>query len=194
MFEAPWRARAAVTSFLALIILIVISVWRKRFKIEYTRWRIWHGVLATAAVALAMVHILLVGHYMNKPAKRILWISYASFWVFLLFYVRVLKPLLLLRRPYEVVRVQPERGSAVTLALKPVNHAGMKFLPGQFAWLTARSSPFADTEHPFSISSSASQAGEISFTIKSLVILQPRLKIFDLVRKSIWTAPTVPLA
>ncbi len=42
----------------------------------------------------------------------------------------------------------------------------MTFHPGQFAWLTLRSSPFADREHPFSFSSSAARPGKLTFTIK----------------------------
>ena len=54
LFSAPWRARAGVTAVLLLLVLIVASVWRKKLKIEYTRWRIWHGILATVVVALAI--------------------------------------------------------------------------------------------------------------------------------------------
>jgi predicted ferric reductase len=163
---APWRARFGVTAVLALIALVAISLWRRRFKIHYDAWRIWHGILATAAVALALGHIVLVGYYVGTPWKTILWIVYGSFWVGLLAYVRVIKPWLELRRPYVVAEVKPERGNAWTVALRPEGHAGMAFHPGQFAWLTLRGSPFADREHPFSFSSSAARPGELAFTIK----------------------------
>jgi predicted ferric reductase len=166
--SAPWRARMGVTAVLLLLILIALSLWRKRFKIEYNRWRIWHGILAIAAVALAMTHVVLARHYLNLPWKQVLWITYGVFWVGLLAYVRIIKPWQLLKRPYLVERVEQERGNAWTLILKPQAHTGMKFMPGQFAWLTAWQSPFADAEHPFSISSSANQTNELAFTIKEL--------------------------
>jgi len=166
IFAAPWRARFGVTAVLALIVLVAISLWRVRFRIHYDAWRIWHGILATAAVSLAMAHVVLVGHYVSVPWKMVLWIGYGSFWVGLLAYVRVLKPWLELRRPYIVTQVKPERGNAWTIAVRPDGHAGMTFEPGQFAWLTLRSSPFADREHPFSFSSSAADTGELAFTIK----------------------------
>jgi predicted ferric reductase len=168
IFEAPWRARAAVTATVALIALVVISVWRKRLKIDYTRWRIWHGLLATTAVALAMVHITLVGHYVDGTAKRLLWVGYGLFFVGMLAWVRLIKPLLLLRTPWEVLSVQQRPGNSWSLRLKPVGHAGFHFQPGQFAWITAWNSPFADTEHPFSLSSSAEKRDTIEFTIKEL--------------------------
>lgn len=168
LVEAPWRARMGVSAVVLLMILIAISVWRKPLKIEYTRWRIWHGVLATLVVALSMAHIVLARHYLNLPWKQVLWITYGVFWVGLLAYVRIIKPIQLLKRPYLVDQVIPERGNAWTLVVKPDQHNGFKFLPGQFAWLTAWTSPFADAEHPFSISSSASQTDRVAFTIKEL--------------------------
>ncbi len=183
--SAPWRARMGVTAVLLLLLLIALSLWRKRFKIEYNRWRIWHGILAIAAVVLAMTHVVLARHYLNLPWKQVLWITYGVFWVGLLAYVRIIKPWQLLKRPYLVERVEQERGNAWSLVLKPYDHEGMKFMPGQFAWLTAWQSPFADAEHPFSISSSANQTNEVAFTIKELgdftrtiKTMQPGLKVY----------------
>jgi predicted ferric reductase len=168
LLTAPWRARAGVVAVLSLVALIAASLWRKRFKIEYTRWRIWHGILAIAAVSLAMIHIVLAAHYVNTPWKQVFWAGYGLFWIGLLVWVRLVKPILLLRRPYAVEEVIRERGNAWTLAVRPVGHAGMRFMPGQFAWLTAWKSPFTDAEHPFSFSSGAGQPERVAFTIKEL--------------------------
>ena len=168
LLAAPWRARAGVVALASLIALIVSSVWRKRLGIDYTPWRVWHGILATAAVFLALAHIVLVGHYINTPWKRILWVGYGVFWVGLLAYVRVLKPIVLLRRPYEIEQVIQQRGDAWSVVLVPVGHRGLTFMPGQFAWLTAWHSPFTDSEHPFSFSSSAVDPTRLEFTIKAL--------------------------
>jgi 3-phenylpropionate/trans-cinnamate dioxygenase ferredoxin reductase subunit len=168
IITAPWRARAGVTAVLALTLMIGVSIWRKNIRFEYTKWRIWHGILAIFIVITAMVHVILAGHYINTPLKQVLWIGYGVFWVGLLVYVRIIKPVMLLLRPYQVDQVIPEPGNAWTLLAKPVGHSGMRFLPGQFAWLTAWKSPFSDSEHPFSISSSSENAKSISFTIKEL--------------------------
>jgi predicted ferric reductase len=168
VFTAPWRARAAVTATLALIILVVISIWRKQLKIDYTRWRIWHGTLAIAAVTFGLVHAVLVGYYINTPEKRLFWVAYGLFFVGLLFYVRLIKPLMLMRKPFRVTEVREELGSTWRLVLAPEGHGGFDFIPGQFAWITAWSSPFADTEHPFTISSSPRKDGVLEFTIKEL--------------------------
>lgn len=168
LLTAPWRARAGVTAVVLLLILIGASLWRKKFKIEYTNWRIWHGILATVVVVLVITHVILARHYLNTPAKQILWIIYGIFWVGLLVFIRVIKPLQLLRRPYVIEQVTPERNNAWSLTIKPVGHPGLKFQPGQFAWITVRNSPFSEAEHPFSFSSSAEQTDRLTFTIKEL--------------------------
>jgi predicted ferric reductase len=185
LVTAPWRARMGVSAVLLLIAITVTSIWRMRLKIEYTAWRIWHGILATAIVALTMGHIILARHYLNTPTKQVLWVAYGLFWIGLLAYVRIIKPIMLMRQPYEVEKVIAERGNAWSLVLKPVGHPGMTFMPGQFAWITAWKSPFADTEHPFSFSSSASQPNRLAFTIKELgdftatiKTLQPGQKVY----------------
>jgi len=183
VWSAPWRARAAVTAVLALFAVVGLSVWRKKLKIEYNRWRIWHGIFASAAVAFAMVHVLLVGHYVDLPWKRALWVAYGVFWVGLLIYTRLIKPILLLKRPYQVAEVKQELGNAWSLTLEPVGHKGFQFQPGQFAWITVRHSPFADAEHPFSISSSAENHGKLTFTIKELGDFTRTIKDFQIGEK-----------
>ncbi len=168
LFSAPWRARAGVTAVVLLLLLIGASVWHKSLKIEYTNWRIWHGILASLVIVLAVSHVVMARHYLNTPWKQALWVTYGIFWIGLLIYVRIIKPILLLQRPYEVESVTPERGNAWSLTARPVGHRGLKFMPGQFAWITVLSSPFAEAEHPFSFSSSASEPDRLTFTIKEL--------------------------
>jgi predicted ferric reductase len=168
IFQAPWRARFATVGLLALIAIIVTSVWRKQLKIDYYNWRIAHGLLAIGAVGFGLAHAILVGYYINTPWKQALWVAYGFFWIGLLLYVRLIRPFWLVRRPWIVEQVRPERGSAYTLVLRPDGHKGHRFQPGQFAWINVWSTPFADLEHPFSYSSSAEVADRIEFTIKEL--------------------------
>ena len=145
-------------------LVLVTSLWRKPLRIGYDRWRVWHVLLTTAAFLLAVAHIEGVGYY----AQGWLWTGYTLFWVFLVVYVRLLRPWRMLKEPYRVVEVRPERGQAWTVTLDPDGHPGLRFAPGQFAWLTLRGSPFRFGEHPFSISSSAARSPRLEFTIKEL--------------------------
>ena len=58
-------------------------------------------------------HVHMVGwsFYLEDPWKRALWIGLTIFWVGLLLYVRIVKPLFILRRPYRVAKVRHERGN-----------------------------------------------------------------------------------
>jgi predicted ferric reductase len=169
VWEAPWRARFAVAATVLLLVLIGLSVWRKQLRLSYEWWQLTHGVLAVAVVALAVAHVWLVGYYVDGPVKRGLWVVYSGLLVGLLGWVRVVRPALRLRTPWEVVRVDPEPGRSNTLVLRPVGHPGFSFQPGQFAWLVVGGSPFRLTQHPFSFSSPADvpEGGEIAFTIKA---------------------------
>jgi len=167
MTAAPWRARFALVATLALLALVGSSLLRRRLRLAYERWRTLHGVLAVLALACALVHIELVGWYVDLPWKRALWAAMVIAVVALRVYVRIVVPLLLLHRPWMVEEVIRERGRSTTLRLRPVGHSGMRFLPGQFAWLTLGRSPFAIEDHPFSFSSSAEERDTVSFTIKA---------------------------
>ena len=166
--QAPWYMTAGRGALALFLLIIVTSLWRKPLRIDYDRWRILHAALAVAAVLLALWHVAAAGYYTNAPAKRALWGAYTLGWVALLVHVRLLRPWRLLKRPYRVADVRQEAPDAWTLTLEPEGHAGLRFSPGQFAWLTLRTSPFHAREHPFSFSSSAQPGAPLEFTIREL--------------------------
>jgi predicted ferric reductase len=166
--DAPWRSRLGVASVVALALIVVTSLWRERLGLRYEVWRLLHGVLAVAVVVTALVHIELVGHYVTGPWRRALWAVMSLSVVVLLVWVRIVKPFMVLRRPWRVERVVPRAGDASSLVLRADGHEGIRFQPGQFAWITVGRSPLRITEHPFSFSSSAEDPHRIEFTIKAL--------------------------
>ena len=167
--QAPWRARFAALSTYSLIALVVMALWRQELKIRYETWHLTHILLAVVAVAAGILHMVGWGFYLIDPWKRALWIGLTLFWIGLLLYVRIVKPLFLLRRPYRVAEVRKERGDTWTLVMRPDGHAGFRFSPGQFGWLTLWGSPFKITGHPFSFSSSANASdGRVEMSIREL--------------------------
>jgi predicted ferric reductase len=160
--------RWGLVSVVALVVLIAASVWRRQLRLRYELWRVSHGLLAIVVVASALIHIERSGYYVSEPWSRVLWILMSVVLIGLLGYVRVIKPWLLLRRPYTVTAVRPVAPRTWALTLQAEGHAGVRFQPGQFAWLTIDRTPFAVREHPFSFSSSAEQIGTYEFTIKEL--------------------------
>lgn len=168
LLDVPWQAFGAVIATALFGALVATSIWRKQLKINYERWRFWHVIMAVAALLLAVAHIEGVGHYIQAPWKRALWTVITLSWLLLIVYVRIVKPANMVKRPFKVVGVRRERGTAWTLSLQPEGHAGIRFQPGQFAWLTVGDSPFSLKEHPFSFSSSAENPQRLEFTIKEL--------------------------
>jgi predicted ferric reductase len=177
--SAPWRARAGVIAVMLLLLLVVSSLWRKDITIRYEAWRGMHDLFAVAAAGLVLYHIFRVNHYMAHPLQRAYWVGAATIWAAAIVYIRVMSPLRLLRRPYRVTEVRPERGDAWTLVLEPEGHAGMRFRAGQYAWLTARTSPFSFRDHPFSFSSSATAHDRLEFTIQEAGDFTRRVKEFQ---------------
>jgi predicted ferric reductase len=165
---APWRARFAVTAVVCLVALVVTSARRRQLRIRYEVWQVAHGVLSVAVIGFALAHVLLVGHYVNTAWKQVVWVLMSAAFVGLLGWVRLVRPVLRLRRPWVVEEVRPERGDAWTVRLAPVGHEGIAFHPGQFGWVIIGHGPFAVTQHPFSFSSSGERGdGSVEMTIKA---------------------------
>lgn len=164
----PWRAAPAMGALMALAVIIITSVGRERLRIEYGRWRRWHGILAVTAVVLALIHMTGAAHHVLTPWKIVLWPAYGACWLGLLLYVRVFKPWAQLKKPYLIEQVRAERDRAWTLIFRAEGHEGIRFDPGQFAWLNVWNSPFSNQEHPFSFSSSAESPKHLAMTIKEL--------------------------
>jgi len=167
---------AGIVSLIMLALIVFSSLFRKQLQIHYDNWRLIHAFLAVAAFILALVHIEGVGYYIATPAKRFIWGTIMGCWLLLLVYVRLIKPMALLGRSYKVKEIIAEQGNAYTLVVAPEQHKGFDFQPGQFVWLTMYHSPFSMKEHPFSISSSPEQKGELHFTIKELGDFTRRIK------------------
>jgi predicted ferric reductase len=167
--EAPWELTAGRAALLLFALAVVTSEWRKRLRLEYGLWRYLHVALATLGFAAAVAHIMGVGSFIAAPGKRALWLSVTLAFMLLVVWVRLVRPWRQLRQPWRVVEVRPERNDTVTLALEPEGHAGVRrFLPGQFAWLTLRGSPFGLREHPYTIASAPEVLPRIEFGIKAL--------------------------
>lgn len=166
---APWRARFAAISVVALIVLVVFSVWRKRLRISYELWQVSHGILAVIVVLFALLHVSLVGFYVTGVVRHVVYDGYIGLLIFLLVWVRIVSPLRRRQRPWRVIEVRKERGETSTLVIEPVGHAGFVFDPGQFGWIAVGRSPFSVTQHPFSFSSAGDTppGGPISLTIKA---------------------------
>ncbi len=174
--QAPWRARLAVISILAFLLMVGTTIWRRPLKIPYEPWRATHSVLAVVAVGLGFGHGIGVGFYLSQLWQLVLWAGFMAVALWLILYVRLVKPLLTAQRPYLVEAVTPQRGNVWTLTLRPLGHDGFTFQPGQFAWLTLGITTLSMREHPFSMSSNGDRCDRIEFGIKALGDFTRRIK------------------
>lgn len=177
--QAPLRAQMATVATLAFLVMVVTTIWRKPLKIPYERWRASHSILAVLAMGLGFGHAVLVGNYLGLFWKAVLWSGMILVSLWLIIYVRLVKPWLLKKKPYVVEEIAPQRGDVWTLALRPIGHEGFTFQPGQFSWLTLNITPFSMREHPFSMSSSGDRADRIEFGIKAIGDFTKRIKDYE---------------
>jgi 3-phenylpropionate/trans-cinnamate dioxygenase ferredoxin reductase subunit len=163
-----WAARAAVTSTIALVLLVVLAVGRPQRQPRYEGWRLVHNGLVAVVLTTAWLHVWwlrhLVAHWLvaawfagsgllllGLAARRWLWLPIRS-----------------RRHAYLVESVRPVPGDGITLVIRADGHGGLPFEAGQFAWLKIGSTPFVFEEHPFSIASTAEHPERMEFTIKAL--------------------------
>jgi predicted ferric reductase len=157
-----------IISTLGLVALAAASFWRKPLGIGYETWRVTHALAGVVALVLAQAHVSLAGIYVGAPWKHAALVAWCTLFVGFVVHLRLLKPFALRRRPWEVVEVRPDVARTWSLVLTPVGHAGLRFAPGQFAWLKIGVSPWSVRENPFSFSSSAEHPARLEFGIKEL--------------------------
>ena len=165
---APWRARFAVSSLAALLLVVFVSLWRRKLRLSYEVWKLSHGILSVSVMFLALAHMVGVNRFTSGPGGRAVVALVAVAILAILVWSRLIAPRRRGFKPWRVVDVIRERGRAVTMVLEPDRHRGWSFLPGQFAWVTVGGSRFSVEQHPFSLSSpaDADPRGRVAMTIK----------------------------
>jgi len=167
--RAGWiRAFTLYLLLLAATTLIVTTLWRRRFHLQYEWWRAVHAVLALVVVAGGLGHALMADHYTAGWVTKALLGGVVVVPLLLLLETRLFRPWRLGRRPWRVQLVEQRSGGVTRLELRPEGHPGMQFNPGQFAWLTLGPSPYTLQQHPFSIASAATEPERIELAIKPL--------------------------
>jgi predicted ferric reductase len=162
------RALALAGAVGAVVMLLVLPLARRRLRLPYEWWRLSHALFASLAVFIGVTHVMMVGHYVSEPWRRAIWIAMSGGALLLLAHTRLVRPRLLRRRRWAVTEVRPERERVWTVVLAAEGHGGMRFSPGQFAWVTFGDSPLSLQQHPFTIASSAERPDRLELTIKEL--------------------------
>jgi predicted ferric reductase len=161
---------AGALATLAIVALVVTTVFRRPLRLSYEWWQALHLGLALAAAAGIVVHILSADGYARAAPVRYVVLLYGGVFLSTAVQYRVLRPLGMRARGWEVIANRQETADTRMLRLRAAGHGGFTFEAGQFAWLVTGASPWSPQRHPLSIASSAAggPAGEIEFAIRAM--------------------------
>ncbi len=169
-WSGPTGLRTGAIALWASLLIVATSLWRRRLRLSYEAWQIVHLVLSCVVTIAAIWHLLTIGVYTQAPVLRWLLLGYGVLFAGLLLRYRLVRPLLLLRRPWTIVANDDIGGSVRLMRARPDGHPGFRFVSGQFAWLITGSNPIVSEQHPLSLASSAAPSadGSVAFAIKAL--------------------------
>jgi predicted ferric reductase len=168
-FRGSTTNRTGAAAFWVLLLLVTASILRRRLRMSYEAWQITHRLAAVLVALLMLAHVLAVNRYASATSVRATLVVWVAAFLLLLLEYRGLRLLWLLRRPWEIVANRNEGGDTRTLRVRPLEHRGLDFSPGQFAWIATGRSPLIGEQHPMSISSSAEPSTDrsLEFSIKA---------------------------
>lgn len=166
--RAPLERFGALAAW-AVLLLIVSTVWRRRLRWSHELWLVTHRVLALTVVVAGAWHVLVSLGPGESAARAVVW-TYAGAALALFAAQRLVRPLHLQRRPWELVENRDEGASTRTLVLRAVGHSGLRFAPGQFVWIATPRRRLLVEEHPITIASSPELDGgrTLELAIKAL--------------------------
>ena len=168
MFSQP-LVRTGFYAWGALLVLVLVAMFRDRLALSYEAWRISHGVAAAAIAILATDHAINVGrHGMVISGYNQFWLAACALSVMALFNNYLLRPLARRRRPFRLVSVEAAGRSDWLVTLEKDGSFPFSFTAGQFVWINTSGNPFSLVEHPFSIASAPSQLPRLQFIVRAL--------------------------
>lgn len=164
----PLSLVSGMLGWLLLFVLVFWAIFQRDFGMRYETWRLCHGIGAGVIALLGLHHTLDAGRYSAHTPLTVFWFALLAVAMFTLVQVYLIRPWQHSRHPYRVISIDKIAHKTWELIIEPCQGEAMNFLPGQFVWLTLNRSPFAITEHPFSISSCPADRPRIGFTIKEM--------------------------
>ena len=164
---AYWPEGAGILLVVLICFQAAGSLWRRPLKIAYDRWRRYHLYAGVVIILLLILHILFVSETFEEGVPRYALLGAVAGCI-LIFALAKLKSQPAVRKKYRVDEVVEENSQVVTLALSPKSASGgLRYLPGQFAFLAPYSNRLSREAHPFTISSAPTRPDRLTFTIKA---------------------------
>ncbi|MEQ2009415.1 MAG: ferredoxin reductase family protein [Limisphaerales bacterium] len=166
--EVMWHLWLGRIALLIVLVHVLLAGLRSIITLNYETWRFIHNLGAVMVLPLGFYHSWKAGGDLQLLWLKVLWavllfVAAASY-----LWHRVVRTILLRRNPYKVMEVREEAYGVWTIKLA-VSEGIRRFdyLPGQFHFITFHRAPNLPVEeHHWTISSSPTEAGVLSSTIK----------------------------
>jgi predicted ferric reductase len=164
MFGAP-HMRSGVVAWAILLIVVLMAIFRHHLPLRYEAWRATHVLGALVVAAGGAHHTFTVGSYSGQSALFWFWCALLVVAITSFLFVYFVRPWLLWRMGYRVVANRVLAPGIRELTMEPGSGRGIRFEPGQFAWLNTWPLPLLD--HPFSICSAPAELPRVRMLIKA---------------------------
>jgi predicted ferric reductase len=161
-----WPELLGAVVWVFIVMLFITAYWRLIFGFAYDKWLRFHRLVTILSIVLLTIHILFVSDTFKSGLPQALVFVAASITLLLisrLWYWRLFPG----KRRFVVSDVENVGQDAYAVKVKPGNGQMLKYIPGQFAFITPVSENLPKEEHPFTISSSPSRPDALQFVIRS---------------------------
>ena len=160
-----WQLLLGVFALLVLTAGVLSALLFRFLRMDFNRWRAIHRAMILV-VLLGAAHARAAGSDLQgAPALRAWWSALLAVALGVLAWRHLVVRRYRLRR-FRVESVRPEARGVWTIQLVPEGGRPLRYLPGQFIFLTLLRAAAPTEEHPFTISSPPSRPGFITATVK----------------------------
>jgi predicted ferric reductase len=169
LYNGEWWIWVGKCALLLLLVNVGLSVCRLRLGVPFENWRRCHDFLGPSVLVLGFIHSWNASIDFSILLMKILWVAFLFFALALFIQHRFYTPKRLRQAPYKVKEVSQEAKDVWTVSFTPpAGQPRFDFVPGQFQFVTFLASQGLPVEeHHFTISSSPTQTGVHTSTIKA---------------------------
>ena len=160
-----WPQMLGAAALILVWVIAITSLWRNFLQLKFEAWLAIHQLTFIAALTVA-THSVVLGSDLRPSWPLLLWLVIIIAYITTLIWVKLIKPEMLRKNLFLVEEVTKVGYNTFNLRLIPIGGKMFDYIPGQFAFLTLYRKTPPTEEHPFTISSSPTQVGFITFTIK----------------------------
>jgi predicted ferric reductase len=149
-----------------LLVLVLTALLYQEFRMKYEQWRRLHNVLAVTVLLLVFAYGIFIKESRTSCPVAILWVLLFILAIAAYINHKFIGPYRRRKHSFRVEKISRETHNVWTLTLAPPEGISrFEFFPGQFQFLTFFRGNRSE-EHPFTISSSPTQNGFVTSSIK----------------------------